>query len=163
MTDRNSAQMYPSIPLSTLPFLSPPPCYCSDSNFVCLRFCSGKYNQSISHWQIPIICNFMGDKPIQNQNDLLNVCMQLPNELILIFFFYLLSWNPADRFLFLKWNWVEKWEKNACEWESNNGRDKKVAFWHKGFCLEQKFLTYIHLILQHNFAQTFSFRTRCIY
>lgn len=112
----------------------------SNPPFSGLRFCSGKYNQSISHWQIPIICNFMDDKPIWNQNDPLNACSS-PNELIMIFFsmiffsflYYLLSWNPEDRFLFLKWNWSLKWEEKCQCVREQDGRKRNVALWQRHF------------------------------
>lgn len=127
MADTNGAWTYaPAPPFPFHPSSATPLRYCSKSNFVCLCSCSGKYNQSISHWQIPIICNFMGDKHIWNKNDSLNVCMQLPQWAN--YDYFLLLWNPGDRFLFLKWNWAEKWKKNVSVWESKAGRKKKSGF-----------------------------------
>lgn len=127
---------------SLRPVLAPPPCHCSDSNSDCLCFCSGKYNQSISHWQIPIICNFMGDKPIWNQNDPPNVCMQLPQwanyDFIYLFIFYLLSWNPGDKCLFLGMELGSETRESQCERATMAEREsgfvtKKGFVWGRGF------------------------------
>lgn len=158
----NCTHLHPSLLHSALLQPSQPSCYGSDSNSVCLCYCSGKYNQSISHWQIPIICNFMDEKPIWNQNDPLNVCMQLPkwanyDFLFYFFFHYLLSWNPGDRFAFLKCSWAEKWEKNVWEkcMKTQELKKNKCSFMTKKKCLRQVFFN-VHLILQHKVAQTFN-------
>lgn len=143
MADRkgclNIPKYNPSPPLCSLPTTPPPPIYCSESNSVCLRFCLGKYNQSFSHWQIPIICNFMDYKPIWIQKNPLNVCEQLPQwanyDFYFFFIFNLLSWNPGDRFCFSTRNRAQKITKKKSEWEINNGRYKR------------------RLIPQHQFAQ----------
>lgn len=114
----------------------------SDSNSFCLHLCSGKYNQSISHLQIPIICNFMGDKPIWYQNDPLNVCMQHPNEPIRFFYYYyLLSCNPGERFLEME---LGREIREKCQRMSQH-KNKNVPLW--------QFFD-MHLILPHKFAQT---------
>lgn len=133
MADRkgclNIPKYNPSPPLCSLPTIPPPPIYCSESNSVCLRFCLGKYNQSFSHWQIPIICNFMDYKPIWIQKNPLNVCEQLPQwanyDFYFFFIFNLLSWNPGDRFCFSTRNRAQKMTKKKSEWEINNGRYKR--------------------------------------
>lgn len=137
MADKNGAQTYPSTPPTPpplLPVLDPLPCHCADSNSVCLCFCSGKYNQSISHWQIPIMCNFMDDKPIWNQNDPLNVCMQLPQWANYDFFYFIYSHGTQETdFFFLKWNWTKKWEKYMWVWKSNSVGKRKWLCHKKGF------------------------------
>ena len=168
MADRkgclNIPKYNPSPPLRSLPTTPPPPDYCSESNSVCLRFCLGKYNQSISHWQIPIICNFMDYKPIWNQKDPLNVCEQLPQwanyDLYSFSIFNLLSWNPGDRFCFSTWNQAQKMtQKKKKHMRMQQWKVQKAAPWQKGLVRCRSFDT--ELIPQHQFAQNIPSVTNC--